>query len=259
MIMSCFLHLVLIWPAHLACRLHSFDIVFSSLFLHPSQAAARLWWPPASAGSKLRADVAVADAFHLPYSSSRLDAVLCIAVLHHISSAARRLRMLEELVRVLKPGGRALVTVWATQQEDPSKFDKWSPIELRASDEAIASCDDSASYCTSRPPKPSSWAADRQQPSTDYFVPWHLPFHRAEGALEAAKAQAAACDADGADALQRPVHLDPVKKAVVFSRFYHVFERGELDSLAAQLSDAHVSDSFYDKDNWCIALTKLSS
>ena len=242
----------------LACRLHSFNTVFSPLVLHPYQAAAGPWRPHASAGSKLRADVAVADAFHLPYSSSRLDAVLCIAVLHHISSAARRLRMLEELVRVLKLGGRALVTVWATQQEDPTKFDKWSPIELRASDEASAGSDDSATSCTSRPPKPSSWAANRQQPSADYFVPWHLPFHRAEGALEAAKAQAAARDAGAANALQRPVHLDTVKKAVVFSRFYHVFEHGELDSLAEQLSGAHVSDSFYDKDNWCIVLTKLS-
>ena len=185
--------------------------------------------------------------------------MLCIAVLHHISSAARRLRMLEELVRVLKPGGRVLITVWATQQGDPTKFDKWLPIELSASDEASAGSDDSASFCTSRPPEPSSWAAGRQQPSTDYFVPWHLPFHRAEGALEAAKAQATARDAGAADALQRPVHLDTVKKAVVFSRFYHVFEDGELDSLAEQLSDAHVSDSFYDKDNWCVVLTKLSS
>ena len=203
--------------------------------------------------------MAVADAFHLPYCSSRLDAVLCIAVLHHISSAARRLRVLEELVRVLKAGGRALVTVWATQQEDPTKFDKWSPIELGASDEVSAGPDASASLCTSQSPKPSIWAADRQHPSTDYFVPWHLPFHRAEGALEAAKAQAAARDAGAADALQRPVRLDTVKNAVVFSRFYHVFEHGELDSLAEQLRDAHVSDSFYDKDNWCIVLTKLSS
>ncbi len=185
--------------------------------------------------------------------------MLCIAVLHHISSAARRLRMLEELVRVLKPGGRALVTVWATQQEDPTKFNKWSAIELAASDDASAGSGDSASFCTSRPPKRSSWATNNQQPSTDYFVPWHLPFHRAEGALEAAKAQAAAHNAGAANALQRPVHLDTVKQAVVFSRFYHVFEDGELDSLAEQLGDANVSDSFYDKDNWCIVLTKLNS
>ena len=53
---------------------------------------------------------------------------MCIAVLHHISSEARRLRLLRELTRVLRPGGRALVTVWASQQEEPGKLQKWEPI-----------------------------------------------------------------------------------------------------------------------------------
>ena len=57
-----------------------------------------------------------------------LDAVLCIAVLHHISSQARRLRLIAELARALAPGGRALVTVWASEQEEPGKLAKWQPI-----------------------------------------------------------------------------------------------------------------------------------
>lgn len=57
-----------------------------------------------------------------------VDAVVCIAVLHHIASAARRVRLLAELARVLRPGGRALVTVWASQQEEPAKLAKWEPI-----------------------------------------------------------------------------------------------------------------------------------
>ena len=57
-----------------------------------------------------------------------LDGVLCIAVLHHISTLERRLAMLAELARVLRCGGRALVTVWASQQEQPGKLAKWEPI-----------------------------------------------------------------------------------------------------------------------------------
>ena len=57
-----------------------------------------------------------------------LDAVLCIAVLHHISTLERRLAMLAELARVLRLGGRALVTVWASEQEQPGKLAKWEPI-----------------------------------------------------------------------------------------------------------------------------------
>ena len=57
-----------------------------------------------------------------------LDGVLCIAVLHHISTLERRLAMLGELARVLRCGGRALVTVWASEQEQPGKLAKWEPI-----------------------------------------------------------------------------------------------------------------------------------
>ena len=36
--------------------------------------------------------------------------------------------MLAELARVLRCGGRALVTVWASEQEQPGKLAKWEPI-----------------------------------------------------------------------------------------------------------------------------------
>lgn len=51
------------------------------------------------------ADVLVADGLAPPYRPGCADAVLCIAVLHHLSSAPRRRRMLEALVRLLRPGG----------------------------------------------------------------------------------------------------------------------------------------------------------
>ena len=43
------------------------------------------------------------------------------AVLHHVASRARRLRLLRELARALRPGGRALLTVWASEQEDAAQ------------------------------------------------------------------------------------------------------------------------------------------
>ena len=54
--------------------------------------------------------------------------MLCIAVLHHISTVERRIAMLAELARVLRCGGRAIVTVWASEQEQPGKLAKWEPI-----------------------------------------------------------------------------------------------------------------------------------
>jgi len=59
-----------------------------------------------------------ADALTLPIRSNSLDAALCIAVLHHISTPERRLRTVSECVRVLRPGGEALFYAWALEQRE---------------------------------------------------------------------------------------------------------------------------------------------
>ncbi|KAG2392558.1 hypothetical protein C9374_011283 [Naegleria lovaniensis] len=66
-------------------------------------------------------DVTVSDALNLPYKTNCFDATLNIAVLHHISSVARRIRLLKELVRVTKPNGLILIYAWSFEQEQSSK------------------------------------------------------------------------------------------------------------------------------------------
>jgi alkylated DNA repair protein alkB family protein 8 len=63
-------------------------------------------------------EVAVADCMTLPYRSGIFDAVLSIAVLHHISTLTRRVQLIYENMRVLKVGGEALFYAWAFEQED---------------------------------------------------------------------------------------------------------------------------------------------
>lgn len=41
----------------------------------------------------------------LPYKDDSFDAVLSIAVIHHIATTERRVRALRELARVLRVGG----------------------------------------------------------------------------------------------------------------------------------------------------------
>ncbi|KAK4434615.1 tRNA (carboxymethyluridine(34)-5-O)-methyltransferase [Sesamum alatum] len=82
----------------------------------------------------------------------------------------------------------------------------------------------------------------------EYFVPWHLPYHRAE--VSGASANAVA------NGLARK---DDTKGAVVYDRYYHVFSEGELERLVSGVDGAVIVDRFYDKSNWCIILEKTSS
>ncbi|KXS18841.1 S-adenosyl-L-methionine-dependent methyltransferase [Gonapodya prolifera JEL478] len=66
----------------------------------------------------------VCDNLKLPYRDDSFDFVLSIAVIHHMASEERRVLALKELVRILKPGGRMLVFVWAMEQHGRRRFDQ---------------------------------------------------------------------------------------------------------------------------------------
>lgn len=52
------------------------------------------------------------DGLDLPFSDNNFDVIFCLAVLHHIPGKAYRLKFLQEARRVLKPGGKIIITVW---------------------------------------------------------------------------------------------------------------------------------------------------
>ena len=64
-----------------------------------------------------RPGVAAADCMSLPHRPGSFDAALCVAVMHHLSTEARRVRCLAELVRVVRAGGLINVQAWAMDQE----------------------------------------------------------------------------------------------------------------------------------------------
>lgn len=61
------------------------------------------------------------DAVKLPLRTGVFDAVLCIAVLHHIATIDRRVSVIRELLRICRPGGRVMLQAWALEQEAHSK------------------------------------------------------------------------------------------------------------------------------------------
>ena len=68
-----------------------------------------------------RIDTFQATNMALPVRSGIADLVMSVAVLHHFDSAARRLQALEELLRLVRPGGRILIQVWALEQQPGSR------------------------------------------------------------------------------------------------------------------------------------------
>lgn len=62
-----------------------------------------------------------ADIMNIPLRSHSVDAVVCIAVLHHLSTHARRLQALRELLRVTIHGGTIFVQAWAFEQDEKSR------------------------------------------------------------------------------------------------------------------------------------------
>ncbi|KAG4302322.1 hypothetical protein PCANB_001428 [Pneumocystis canis] len=68
-------------------------------------------------------NVLIGDALSLPIRPI-FDFCLSIAVIHHFATNARRIAALRELLAVLRPGGVALIIVWALEQKDLRK--KWN-------------------------------------------------------------------------------------------------------------------------------------
>lgn len=240
--------------------------------------------PLVSICSRRGHEVLVADGLHLPYRTGFCDAAISIAVLHHLSTEQRRKRAISELVRVVAPGGKVLITVWAREQEDPALVSKWTPLTTKYMEEWVKGTerikrsssgsslgsikefermmDDEQNFKIDEeleegaepelepepevqvamddmnlnlkdpiPRKPQKvsgqqtaqeTATEAQADSVDdqreFFVPWHLPYHRAEigGASAAAVASGFA-------------RKDDKKGAVVYDRYYHVFVEGELE------------------------------
>lgn len=203
-------------------------------------------------------DVLVADAVNLPYRTGFGDAAISIAVLHHLSTENRRKKAIEELIRVVKKGGLVLITVWAVEQEDKSLLTKWMPLtekyveewvgpgsprvrspsslalesipEMNENGSGIHLRDSKENFTGSMPENKSlpSQSGDELPSCIDenlsktaqqeYFVPWHLPYHRAEVSGTSASALASGL-----------AKKDDKKAAVVYNRYYHVFSEGELE------------------------------
>ncbi|KAM0257861.1 hypothetical protein ACHAQJ_004165 [Trichoderma viride] len=61
-------------------------------------------------------EVVVADALSLPYREDSVDFVICVAVIHHLSTRERRQEGIRALLRCVHGRGKVLVYAWALEQ-----------------------------------------------------------------------------------------------------------------------------------------------
>ena len=70
-----------------------------------------------------------------PVRRAAFDGALCVAVLHHVSTPARRRALVGSVAGALRASGRALFTAWAVEQSDPQRTThKWTPVKAPGDD-----------------------------------------------------------------------------------------------------------------------------
>jgi alkylated DNA repair protein alkB family protein 8 len=176
-----------------------------------------------------RPAMAVADCMSIPLRSKSCDAAICIAVLHHLSTQSRRRRCIEELARIVRPGGTINIQAWAMEQEEGSK---------------------------------------RRFAANDVFVPFnaqpkYLQLNnqlgsgdaKAEGSQDDGSAESKSMAQVYSDAFN--AEFDDRKGLVVFKRYCHLYRTGELEQLAAEVPGIALLESGYETGNHFLILKVL--
>ena len=155
------------------------------------------------------------------------------------------MKALNEMLRVIKPGGKALVTVWAKEQK---YNDKKSFYISKKSSETKSAEENSAKMPKKKIKIPESEAESspmchkfgKEFQKQDLFVAWHY-----------SKNASKKPSSDKAENSE-----ETTKEEKVFLRFYHVFENKELEDLFNELPNSRVLDSYYEQGNWCVVFEK---
>lgn len=67
-------------------------------------------------------DVVEASMTSIPYDDNMFDGFIAVASYHHLDNDNDRMKTLNEMYRILKPGSKGLIVVWAMEQGIKTKF-----------------------------------------------------------------------------------------------------------------------------------------
>lgn len=173
-------------------------------------------------------EVLVADNLKLPLRSEIADACISIAVLHHMATETRRIIAMEELVRILKVNGKALIYVWAMEQKNVKESSNYLNLSR---DTKVNKTDSQRHQIDFMGTKLPVHINRTQFPQQDVFVPWHKVENNKNNCTNTSE---------------------------VYHRYYHVFVQGELEKLLSNIVNVKILESYYDQGNWCVVIEKIS-
>ncbi|XP_016912340.2 alkylated DNA repair protein alkB homolog 8 isoform X1 [Apis cerana] len=163
-------------------------------------------------------EIFLCDCLYLPYKDNSMDAIICIAVIHHLSTHERRKQAIFELARILRPNGKCLIYVWAKEQEKDSIQTAYLRYNLIKKKDNISCTQKLTKYGVTLPIHENR----TKFICNDMLVPWKR------------------------------------KGGGNFLRYYHVFEENELSQLCLEIPTFTINEVYYDQGNWCVILQKKS-
>ncbi|CAK7275071.1 tRNA methyltransferase, has a role in tRNA modification [Sporothrix epigloea] len=210
------------------------------------------------------ADVLLADSLALPFRDQCADFIICIAVVHHLSTRERRQAAVQELLRCVR------------RSQSPEKVCQNKPAHVIQSQSTTAATSDPKVSASSSSPTFLSgrvllyvWALEQASSrrgweaggDQDLLVPWVKTMKdRSKTGASQAKGQGKQNDpkkrrtgieeTPKEEQTQKP-HVPPT-----FHRYYHLYKQGELEDDVAAVGGRVVA-SGYEKDNWWVVADVL--
>ncbi|EPT25059.1 methyltransferase domain-containing protein [Toxoplasma gondii ME49] len=228
-----------------------------------------------------RGRLAVATCLNTNLRGGIADAVISIAVTHHLASEERRLRAIEELCRIARPGGLILITVWAERQEECSigarEFkgkDVFVPWHLQKALETRKPVDNARPQSGRVSTEPSyDGRASASGPSQESTVTHARKLSPAEITRDGAEVRredglgrepetplpegGSGCSKVNKKEESSNQDGGSEESITTVLRYYHVFSREELLSLCARVPGVEVVECYFDSNNWGVILRKL--
>ena len=161
--------------------------------------------------------------------------------MHHLSTPERRVRCIEELVRIVQPGGTINIQAWAMEQEQNSRRRFAAPdvfVPFSAQPKYLEKVDWNKSK-----DKPSSTdSSSHQNPSPE--APENKQPEEKSRCVEEQKSVAELYSEQYTKA-----DYDERKGLVVFQRYCHMYRKGELEQIVEGVEGATLVESGYESGN----------